>query len=120
LMERVGLGERTIEHFEENSKELTAKGLNVPFWLSLLRAVVDAVKAADERQERLKAETKAATASLNAADDEGYRIVSGAIDAAVAAWGKGSERGEILARMRSKLHRRDSDEGVPTVVERPA
>src|SRR2546426_7699309 len=103
--ERVGLGERMYEHLEQNEKELTALGLNVQYWKAVIRASIDAVKSADERQEALKAELKASTVSVNASDRESYTIVSGAIDAVVAAWGKRSENGQILARMRSKPHR---------------
>ena len=93
------------EHLEQNEKELTALGLNVQYWKAVIRASIDAVKSADERQEALKAELKASTVSVNASDRESYTIVSGAIDAVVAAWGKRSENGQIVARMRSKLHR---------------
>ena len=46
--------------------------------------------------------------TVNAADREAYVVVSGAIDAAVGAWGKSSAEGRVLARMRSKLHRPDA------------
>lgn len=117
--ERVGLGERMVEHLEENSKALEKRGLNVDYWVAALRSALDAVVAADHRQEALKAELKATTATVNAADREAYVLVSGAIDAVAAAWGKDSEQGEIVLRMRSKLHRPDG-EAVPLPVETPA
>ena len=109
---RVGLEERMIEHLEEHSKELEERGLNVPYWVARLRPLVDAVKASDARQEALKAELKASTVTVNAADREAYVVVSGAIDAAVGAWGKASAEGRVLARMRSKLHRPDAGAAV--------
>jgi len=112
------MDERAIEYLEENSKKLEKRGLNVAYWIARLRALVDAVKAADVRQEALKAELKAATASLNAADREAYVAASGAIDAAVGAWGKSSPEGRVLARMRSKLHRPRSGAEVQPV-DRP-
>lgn len=107
--ERVGLEERMLQHLEENREALQVRGLNVAYWIGVLRAAVDAVKAADARQEALKAELKASTGSVDAADREAYVLASGAIDATVAAWGKASEDGQVVARMRSKLHRPDTD-----------
>ncbi len=107
--ERVGLEERMLQHLEENREALQARGLNVAYWIAALRAAVDAVKAADARQEALKAELKASTGSVDAADREAYVLASGAIDATVGAWGKASEDGQVVARMRSKLHRPDTD-----------
>ena len=120
LTERVGLGEVFIEHLDENARELGAQGLNVPYWKAAVRSSIDAVKAANERQEALKAELKAATVSLNAADHEAYVLVSGGIDAAVGAYGKDSEKGRVAARMRSKLHRPEGEAEVPSVAVPPA
>ena len=103
--ERVGLEERLLQHLEENAKDLQARGLNVPYWTAALRASISAVKSADARQEALKAELKATTSSVNAADREAYTLASGLIDAIAAAWGKASEKGENITRMRSDLHR---------------
>ena len=116
---RVGMEERMIEHLKKNAKELEARGLNVAYWIARLQALVDSVKAADARQEALKAELKASTASLNATDREAYVATSGAIDAAVGAWGKSSSDGRVLARMRSKLHRADAGVAVLPVETPP-
>jgi len=115
---RVGLEERMIEHLEKNAKELERRGLNVAFWIARLRALVEVVKAADARQEALKAELKASTATLKAVDREAYVAASSAIDAAVGTWGKSSPDGRVLARMRSKLHRPGAGAEV-LPVERP-
>ncbi len=118
--ERVGLGERMLEHLEENAKALQAKGLNVSYWVAAIRSALDAVKAADARQEALKAELKASTVTVDASDREAYVLVSGAIDATVAAWGKASEQGEVVAWMRSKLHRPDAGAEVLPVEAPPS
>jgi len=109
-----------IEHLEKHAKELEKRGLNVAYWIAKIRALIDAVKASDARQEALKAELKAATVTLNALDREAYVVVSGALDAAVGAWGKTSAEGRTLAQMRSKLHRQDASAEVLPVERPPA
>jgi len=117
---RVGLEERALQHLIEHRKELEALGMNVAFWIAKLRAAIDAVKAGDARQESLKAELKAATASVEATDHEAYVIASGLIDAMVGAWGKDSENGVVLARMRSKLHRPEPEAEILPVEAPPS
>ncbi|HEV8594185.1 MAG TPA: hypothetical protein VGR51_01490 [Thermoplasmata archaeon] len=112
--------ERTLTYLEENAKELQARGLNIAYWTAALRAALNALKVADARQEALKAEAKASAASVNAADHEAYVLASGVIDAVVAAWGKDSEDGQVVARMRSKLHRAAIDAEVLPVGTPPS
>ncbi len=118
--DRVGLEERTLAHLKEHRKELEARGLNVAYWIARIEAAIEALKVADDRQESLKAELKASTTSVNGLDRAAYVLTSGAIDATVAAWGKDSEQGVILARSRSKVHRRDSTAEVLPVAPPPA
>ena len=105
-----------IEYLRKHQRELEARGLNVAYWIAQLEAAVAALKAADIRQEALKAELKASTATVNAADRAAYVLVSGAIDASAGAWGKDTPDAEVLVRMRSKLHRPEAMDEVPAVV----
>jgi hypothetical protein len=113
--DRVSTEENMIEYLEKHRRELEARGLNVAYWIARLRAAVDAVKASNIRQEALKAELKASTVTVNAADREAYVFASGAIDASMAAWGKDTANAEVLGRFRSKLHRPEGDAEVPSV-----
>jgi len=110
--ERVGLGRRTLEWYQKNANDLGQRGLNASYWIAKLQAAIEATVAADAKQEGLKAELKATTAALNEADHAMYMLASGALDAAAGAYGKETEEGVQVARMRSKLHRPPSSDAV--------
>ena len=102
--DRVALAVRTKEVFVENHEAL-GKRLKVDTWVDDLDAEIARAVALDAKQEALKAELKATTLELNAVDRNLYRLTSGAIDAAAGAMGKSSPGAQVLARVRSKLHR---------------
>ena len=117
--ERVGLEEQMLEYLKQHRAELEARGLNVAYWIARLEAATAAVKAANDRQEALKAELKASTVSVNAADHEAYVVASGMVDATVAVWGKDSPQAEIVARMRSKVNRPAATSEAPAILPVP-
>ena len=108
--ERVGLGRRVLEWFQEHAAELSKKGLNMKYWIEALENAIEAAVNADTVQESLKAQLRASTAFLNEADGAMYALTSGAIDAAAGAYGKSSQEGKQIARMRSELHRKPKEE----------
>src|SRR6266581_5409789 len=113
--DRVGLAKRTLEWYQRNADVLSQKGLNASYWTAQLTALIDAVVTADAKQEALKAELKATTAIVEDYEHRMYEMTSGALDAAIGAHGKSSAEGQMLARMRSKLHQAPSNAEIQPV-----
>jgi len=118
--ERVAAAVRTLDWFKRNREELEKLGLRVDHWIQLMENAIEAAKATDNRQELLKADLHRTTAALDQVDGTMYRITSGAIDAGVAAYGKGTEKAAQLAQVRSRVRRADGDEEAVQPVERPS
>ena len=115
--DRMATTARTLEWVQEHRAGLTAKGLNVDYWIASLRAALNTCVAADQVQESLKANLKTATASWKQADRAMYVLASGAIDAFAAAHGKDTPEADVLRRFRSKLHQPEADDGQKPAVE---
>lgn len=118
--ERVATAERTLDWFKRNRADLDKLGLRADLWTQTLENAIETAKATDNRQELLKAELHATTAAVERADATMYRVTSGAIDAGIGAYGKGTEQAKQLATLRSKVRRGDADEEDAEAVAKPA
>ena len=115
--DRVATTAKTLEWIQEHRAQLTAKGLNVDYWVASLQAALDAALAADQVQEGMKAGLKNATVAWKQSDRQMYLLASAAIDAVGAAHGKDSPEAEVVRRFRSKLHQPVEDEEAQPGVE---
>ena len=104
-----------MDWFKRNRADLDKLGLRADYWIQLLENAIETAKATDNRQELLKADLHATTAALERIDGTMYRITSGAIDAGVGAYGKGTPQAEQLATIRSRVRnpREDAAETPP-------
>ena len=117
--ERVAAAVRTLDWAKRNKAELEKLGLRMDLWIANLENAIEVAKAADNRQELLKADLHATTATLDKADSVMYRITSALIDAGAAAYGKGSEQAKQLVTLRSKVRRANPKAEVTLPVAKP-
>ncbi len=117
--DRIALGQVMLEWYQERRAELPKKGIQPDVWIQGIGNGIEGTVHANEVQETLKAQTKAATKDLRRWDGQLYTLESGAIDAAVGAYGKGSPESKQLATFRSKLHRPKAEQGEPPLAAKP-
>jgi hypothetical protein len=95
----------SLEWYQEHRADLSRKGIQPDYWIQNMENGVEGTVHANDVQETLKAQLKTATQDLRRWDRQLYKLVSGAIDAAMGAYGKGGPEAMQLSRFRSKLHR---------------
>ncbi len=117
--DRIALGQVMLEWYQERRVELPKRGIQPDVWIQGIENGIKSTVHANEVQETLKAQTKAATRDLRRWDSQMYTLVSGAIDAAIGAYGKGSPESKQLATFRSKLHRPKAEKGEPPLAVKP-
>ena len=117
--DRIALGRVVLEWFQERRVELPKKGIQPDIWIQGMENGIESTVHANEVQETLKAQAKSATEDLRRWDSQLYKIVSGAIDAGVGAYGKGGPESEQLSRFRSKLHRPKAEEEEAALAAKP-
>ena len=108
--DRLALAKMILQWFEMHNTELSEKGILPDYWIQNIENGIEGVVHTNDIQESLKAQQKSSTRDLERWDNQLYKLVSGAIDAAVGAYGKSSPEGKQLSRFRSKLHRSRNQE----------
>ena len=109
----MGIADMVLAYYRKHREELDAKGLRADHWIAALERLRAEVGGENARQELLKADLRATTENLKRIDRKLYALSAGAIDAAVGAQGKGTPAGDEVARIRSRIHRRQRPETVP-------
>ena len=104
--ERLGLATTVLEYYRLDREALDAKGIRADFWIAAIERAIEGLTAEEARQESLKVDLRETTDRVRQMDRETYALVAGAIDAAVGAHGKGTPEADVVARLRSQLHRR--------------
>ena len=117
--DRIALGRIVLEWYQERRVELPKRGIQPDIWIQGIDSGIESTVHANEVQESLKAQTKSATNDLKRWDRQLYTLVSGAIDAAMGAFGKGSPESKQLSKFRSKLHRPEAEKGEPPLAVKP-
>ena len=112
----MGIADLVLAYYREHRSELDEKGIRADYWVEALERLKAEVGGENARQELLKAELRTTTANLKRLDRKLYALSAGAIDAAVGAHGKGTPAGNEVARIRSRIRRRQLRETVPREV----
>ncbi len=107
------------ELLEKARAALEAAGWDVDLVVSRIDAMRSKAVSANEEQEIAKRHQKATTEAVNGANRELYLGVSGYLDMAIAAVGKGTEDAKNLRRYRSRIRRPDATSAVPLPVTLP-
>lgn len=103
--ELFGFADAVIEAMTVNEAELLAKGVTVGPWLTEGAALKSAAVTRNNAQEAAKAALKTATTQTDDALQAAYDFFSSKLDAIAGAYGKTSDMGKQLLRLRSNVRR---------------
>ena len=94
-----------IELFVKERNALKAAGLDVDLMLSAMRNLLEQAAQAEQQQEAMKRQSKAATEAWYSLKRTAYVTTSGYLDMAIAAVSKDSSMAKNFRKVRSRLNR---------------
>ena len=103
--EVIGFADEILEAMQQNKAELQAKGVDVTAWITEALGLKNDAVQKNHQQEMLKAQMKETTEQTQKALDSTYTFCSSKLDAMIGAYGKTSELGKRLQKIRSEVRR---------------